>query len=224
MARWGALLCLLFLLGPAGARAQEADAEAPPEPERPAETEEPSAVELRPGHVRFRADAPLDILYVPDAALDESEDGAIVVRSYPRAAFQELCTTPCEADLPRGHFALAVSREGHVHVFSEPLGVDGPMGIWLTWDAREAEHLAGTLLLAVGTPLFALTAILLPVIDVLSRSTFGDLGAVGVGVGAAGLVASVVLGVVFVLTEEGATLSATPLPTNASELFSSEWR
>jgi len=202
-----ALGALFLCLSAAPAQAQD---ETVPEP--------PTPVDLRPSTVRFRAETPgLSVRYLTDPVLEDSS-GGLVVRSVAESRYAPLCDVPCDRELPQGHVGLAVERGGHLVRFSRPLGIDGPTGVRLRWEDRTDLRIGGVLTIIFGA-VIGLTA------GVLTAALATDVG-VGVGglVGGGALtVTTTVLGILFALTEDGATFDAVPMPADASGLFSSEW-
>lgn len=208
------LTAVLLVMCSASLAAAQDRTEAIPQP--------PAPVELRPATVRFRGNLEgLRVHYLADPILDDDE-GGLVIRRVAEARYLHLCDTPCDRELPQGHFGLAVGRGERLVRFLEPLGVDGPTGVRLLWDDRAGVRLAGLLTLATGTPI-GLGVALLPLAVEAAGSGFGDASVAGLAVGSALVVASVVIAVLLALSEDGASFSATPLPADASGLFSSDW-
>ena len=104
----------------------------------------------------------------------------------------------------------------------EPLGVDGPTGVRLRWNDQRDLRLAGILILAIGIPI-ALGVAIVPVAAEASASGVGDASAVGLVVGGALVGASLTVGVLLALSDDGASFSVSPLPAEANGLFSDEW-
>jgi len=181
----------------------------------------PRDVDLRPVSVRFRANVEgLRVRYLADPVLDESRRGELVVRRAPPARYEELCVAPCDRDLPQTHVGLAVERDGHLVRFDDPLGIDGPTGVQLRWDDQSDLRLAGILILAIGTAIGVGAGL------VTFVSSLDDPIALGAGLGtaSAAIVASVIVGVLLTVTDDGASFEAVPLPGDASGVFSTEWR
>jgi len=183
----------------------------------------PSPVELRPATVRFRANIEgLRVHYLADPVLDDDPGGGVVVRLVSESRYPLLCESPCDRELPQGHFGLALGRGDRVVRFLEPLGVDGPTGVRLRWNDHSDLRLFGALTLFIGIPL-GLAAAIVPVAVDASGSGFGDASVAGLVIGSTLVAASVVVGVLLVVSDDGASFSAAPLPADASGLFSNAW-
>lgn len=203
------LVALLLLVGAAAPAAAQT---AVPDP--------PPGVDLRPVSVRFRGNVEgLRVRYLADPVLDEGRGGLVVRRAAP-TRYEELCVAPCDRDLPQTHVGLAVERGGHLVRFDEPLGIDGPTGVRLRWQDQSDLRLAGALILAIGSALGLAAAV------ITLATSLDDAGALGGGLGVASavIVGSVVAGVLLVLTDDGASFEAVPLPGDASGVFSTQWR
>lgn len=228
-----ALLALLLIAaGPARTRAQppavEGDAlDAPTEDGADAAVPEPPPeVELRPSTVQFRVTGAegAEVLVLSDPILDDSGAGGLVVRRSPEARYQLLCEAPCRVELPQSHFGLAVRHRDATRRFDEPLGVDGPTRVDLTFVDQADLRLAGVLLLAIGVPLGLVTGATLLVYDLTANDELGVAGGVGLGVGGGVLAASAALGLVFTLyVSDEWRFDAVPLPADAPGVYSEDF-
>lgn len=211
------MLAIAVLLGivPCAAAAQDA---------RTAVPDPPPPVELRPATVHFVADADgVAVHYLGDPVLEDTSSGGVAVRRVEPSRYTLLCEAPCSRELPQTHLGLAFSRGDVFLRDPDPLGVDGPAEVRIAWHDRSLERLAGILALSIGAPL----GIALGVASTVVELGFGPPGiasAVGLSVGGAILIAAVVVGVYFVLSEDGADFRVTPLPDGGAAVFSEEWR
>lgn len=198
---------LLLLASASSVRAQEVP-------------EAPASVELRPARVRFRANLEgLDVLYLPDPTLDD----ALSVRLGAPSRYQLLCRAPCDRDLPQTHLGLAVRRGAQLVRFDDPLGVDGPTGVRLTWRDRAPEREAGLVILLAGVPFAVGGGLGLSLIG-LTEPDGDAYYASGAAVGGALLAGALIAGLVLLLADDDAAFAVTPLPDAPAHLYSPEWR
>lgn len=214
----GAMRCCLpsllaLVLLPAGALAQE---EIPPPPQ---------PIELRPSTVRFRANVPgVRVHYLPDPVLDDDGRGGLRVRLADPSRYSILCDAPCDRELPRAHFALAFSLAGGPLVRAiDPFGVDGHTGVRVRWHDRAALRTAGLWTLILG-PVAGASLAIVPISADRASGGNDDAYLVTTLAGAGIVAASIVIGIVLLTMDDGASFSAEPLPDDASELFRSDWQ